>query len=63
MTIDVVVDIYIVLEVNMIIEYGVCRNVRKCAGGDELSSTCRTTEGLKVVNGLECKIACSSSKV
>ncbi|KAB2042110.1 hypothetical protein ES319_D02G193000v1 [Gossypium barbadense] len=39
------------------------RNVRKCAGGDELSSTCRTTEGLKVVNGLECKIACNSSKV
>ena len=42
---------------------GVCRNIRKCVGGDELSSTCRATEGLNVVNGLECKIACNSSKV
>ena len=41
---------------------GVCRNIRKCVGGDELSSTCQAT-GLKVVNGLECKIACNSSKV
>ncbi|XP_022776020.1 paired amphipathic helix protein Sin3-like 4 isoform X2 [Durio zibethinus] len=39
------------------------RNIRKCVGGDELSSTCRATEGLKVVNGLECKIACNSSKM
>ncbi|XVF84864.1 hypothetical protein PTKIN_Ptkin17bG0073500 [Pterospermum kingtungense] len=39
------------------------RNIRKCKGGDELSSTCQATEGLKVVNGLECKIACNSSKV
>ncbi|XP_022727045.1 paired amphipathic helix protein Sin3-like 4 isoform X2 [Durio zibethinus] len=38
------------------------RNIRKCGGGDELSSTCQAT-GLKVVNGLECKIACNSSKV
>ncbi|XWS34893.1 hypothetical protein CRYUN_Cryun21dG0076100 [Craigia yunnanensis] len=39
------------------------RNIRKCVGGDELSSTCQAIEGLKVVNGLECKIACNSSKV
>ncbi|TYJ13700.1 hypothetical protein E1A91_A10G067600v1, partial [Gossypium mustelinum] len=39
------------------------RNVRKRVGGDELSSTCRETEGPKVVNGLESKIACNSSKV
>ncbi|KAL4362985.1 hypothetical protein GQ457_04G006650 [Hibiscus cannabinus] len=39
------------------------RNIRKCAGGDDLSSTCQATEGLKIVNGLECKIACNSSKV
>ncbi|XWS68918.1 hypothetical protein CRYUN_Cryun04dG0134600 [Craigia yunnanensis] len=39
------------------------RNIRHCVGGDELSSSCRATEGLNVVNGLECKIACNSSKV
>ncbi|KAG4124857.1 hypothetical protein ERO13_D10G063700v2 [Gossypium hirsutum] len=39
------------------------RNVRKCVGGDKLSSTCRETKGPKVVNGLESKIACNSSKV
>ncbi|KAK6281649.1 hypothetical protein POUND7_015474 [Theobroma cacao] len=39
------------------------RNIRKCVGGDELSSTSQVTEGLKIVNGLECKIACNSSKV
>ncbi|XP_039011214.1 paired amphipathic helix protein Sin3-like 4 [Hibiscus syriacus] len=39
------------------------RNIHKCAGGDDLSSTCRTTRGLKIVNGLECKIACNSSKI
>nr|KJB70313.1 hypothetical protein B456_011G067600 [Gossypium raimondii] len=39
------------------------RNVRKCVGGDKLSSTCRETKGPKVVNGLESKIACDSSKV
>ncbi|KAK8655383.1 hypothetical protein V6N13_107963 [Hibiscus sabdariffa] len=39
------------------------RNIRKCAGGDDLSSIWQTTEGLKIVNGLECKIACNSSKV
>ncbi|GKV22786.1 hypothetical protein SLEP1_g32612 [Rubroshorea leprosula] len=36
-----------------------CRYV----GGDEFSATCQAMEGLKVVNGLECKIASNSSKV
>ncbi|MBA0779336.1 hypothetical protein Gotri_003596, partial [Gossypium trilobum] len=39
------------------------RNVCKCVGGDKLFSTCRETKGPKVVNGLESKIACNSSKV
>ncbi|XVE75149.1 hypothetical protein DITRI_Ditri12bG0072300 [Diplodiscus trichospermus] len=39
------------------------RNIRRCAGGDEVSSTCQASSGLKLVNGLECKIACNSSKV
>ncbi|XP_028946701.1 paired amphipathic helix protein Sin3-like 4 isoform X2 [Malus domestica] len=30
---------------------------------DELSAICEAMEGLKVANGLECKIACHSSKV
>jgi paired amphipathic helix protein Sin3a len=38
------------------------RNKLKCTDGDELS-ICQAMEGLQVVNGLECKIACSSSKV
>jgi hypothetical protein len=41
----------------------VCRNIHKDANGDELSATCQAMEGLQVVNGLECKIACNSSKV
>ncbi|XP_050947130.1 paired amphipathic helix protein Sin3-like 4 isoform X3 [Cucumis melo] len=39
------------------------RNKRKYACGDENSAACHALEGLKIVNGLECKIACSSSKV
>lgn len=39
------------------------RNKRKYARGDEFSVACQAMEGLQVVNGLECKIACSSSKV
>ncbi|XP_057948540.1 paired amphipathic helix protein Sin3-like 4 isoform X2 [Malania oleifera] len=39
------------------------RNKRKYTRGDEYSTTCLAMEGLKVVNGLECKIACNSSKV
>ncbi|KAK6931145.1 Histone deacetylase interacting domain [Dillenia turbinata] len=38
------------------------RNKRKYASGDE-STTCQAMEGLQIGNGLECKIACSSSKV
>ena len=40
-----------------------CRNKRKYELGDELSATSQAMEGLRVMNGLECKIACSSSKV
>uniref|UniRef100_A0A5B6ZFS1 Putative paired amphipathic helix protein Sin3-like 4 isoform X2 n=1 Tax=Davidia involucrata TaxID=16924 RepID=A0A5B6ZFS1_DAVIN len=39
------------------------RNKRRYACGDEISATCQAMEGLQVVNGLECKIACNSSKV
>ncbi|XP_038713582.1 paired amphipathic helix protein Sin3-like 4 isoform X4 [Tripterygium wilfordii] len=39
------------------------RNKHKYAGGDEFSSTCQAMEGLQIGNGLECKIACNSSKV
>ncbi|XP_022151191.1 paired amphipathic helix protein Sin3-like 4 isoform X1 [Momordica charantia] len=39
------------------------RNKRKYACGDENSAACHALEGLKIVNGLECKIACNSSKV
>jgi len=38
-----------------------CRNKRKYAISDEYSS--QTLDGLQIINGLECKIACSSSKV
>lgn len=41
----------------------VCRNIHKYANGDEFSTTCQAMEGLQVLNGLECKIACTSSKV
>ncbi|KAK9272549.1 hypothetical protein L1049_002922 [Liquidambar formosana] len=39
------------------------RNKRKYAGLDEFSAACVAMEGVHVVNGLECKIACSSSKI
>nr|XP_011463409.1 PREDICTED: paired amphipathic helix protein Sin3-like 4 isoform X2 [Fragaria vesca subsp. vesca] len=39
------------------------RNKRKYASSDDLSAICQAMEGLKVANGLECKIACHSSKV
>lgn len=39
------------------------RNKRKYDCGDEISATDQAMEGLLVVNGLECKIACNSSKV
>ena len=41
----------------------VYRNIHKYANGDEFSTTCQAMEGLQVLNGLECKIACTSSKV
>ncbi|XP_015965288.1 paired amphipathic helix protein Sin3-like 4 isoform X1 [Arachis duranensis] len=37
------------------------RNKRRYACGDDISS--EAVEGLQVINGLECKISCSSSKV
>ncbi|KAH9609157.1 hypothetical protein KSS87_002383 [Heliosperma pusillum] len=39
------------------------RNKRKYSSGFELSNAYEAMEGLQVVNGLECKIACTSSKV
>lgn len=40
-----------------------CRNKRKFKCGDELFAISQAMQGLQVVNGLECKIACNSSKV
>ena len=42
---------------------GFCRNKRKYASNDDFSSNSQAMEGLQVTNGLECKIACNSSKV
>ncbi|KAK9277386.1 hypothetical protein L1049_006929 [Liquidambar formosana] len=39
------------------------RNRRKYVRGDDFSATYQAMEGLQLVNGLECKIACNSSKV
>lgn len=39
------------------------RNKSRCASNDDFSATCQAMEGLQVINGLECKIACNSSKV
>ncbi|XP_047309262.1 paired amphipathic helix protein Sin3-like 4 isoform X2 [Impatiens glandulifera] len=39
------------------------RNKRKNEWSDDLSSRSQITENLHIVNGLECKIACTSSKV
>ncbi|KAM0958184.1 hypothetical protein ACFX13_023925 [Malus domestica] len=39
------------------------RNKRKYAGQDESSAFCRAMDGVQLVNGLECKIACNSSKI
>lgn len=41
----------------------ICRNLRKFAYGDECSAICMAMEDIQVVNGLECKISCNSSKV
>ncbi|CAN6708712.1 unnamed protein product [Malus baccata var. baccata] len=39
------------------------RNKRKYAGQDESSAFCRAMDGVQLGNGLECKIACNSSKI
>ncbi|KAI8032314.1 Paired amphipathic helix protein Sin3-like 2 [Camellia lanceoleosa] len=39
------------------------RNKRKYADFDESSAICKAMEGACVVNGLECKMTCSSSKI
>ncbi|XP_020968501.1 paired amphipathic helix protein Sin3-like 2 [Arachis ipaensis] len=39
------------------------RNKRKFGDIDELSGITSAMEGVKLINGLECKIACSSSKI
>ncbi|XAR64997.1 hypothetical protein NMG60_11008924 [Bertholletia excelsa] len=39
------------------------RNKRKYEFGGEFSATSQAVEGLQVMSGLECKIACNSSKV
>ncbi|WOK93445.1 paired amphipathic helix protein Sin3-like 4 isoform X2 [Canna indica] len=39
------------------------RNKRKCGVEDEYASTCKAMDVIQVINGLECKISCSSSKV
>ncbi|MED6209113.1 hypothetical protein PIB30_051552 [Stylosanthes scabra] len=39
------------------------RNKRKYGDSDELSGITSAMEGVKLINGLECKIACSSSKI
>ncbi|KAE9590399.1 putative transcription regulator Others family [Lupinus albus] len=39
------------------------RNKRKYEGLDEFSAICSAMEGVKVINGLECKISCNSSKI
>ena len=40
-----------------------CRSKRKYAGLDEYSATSKAMEDVGLFNGLECKIACNSSKV
>ncbi|KAK9090560.1 hypothetical protein Sjap_023737 [Stephania japonica] len=39
------------------------RNIRNYPCDDEYSASCKAMEGIQVLNGLECKIACNSSKV
>lgn len=41
----------------------ICRNKRKFSACDETSVMCEAMEGFKILNGLECKIACTSYKV
>jgi paired amphipathic helix protein Sin3a len=39
------------------------RNKRKHSNNDEPSDSLKAMDGIKVVNGLECKISCKTSKV
>jgi paired amphipathic helix protein Sin3a len=39
------------------------RNKRKQSNNDEPSDSMKAMDGIKVVNGLECKISCRTSKV
>ncbi|XP_020097203.1 paired amphipathic helix protein Sin3-like 4 [Ananas comosus] len=39
------------------------RNKRKQGSDDDYSTTCKAMDGIRVINGLECKISCNSSKV
>ncbi|XP_039159223.1 paired amphipathic helix protein Sin3-like 2 isoform X2 [Eucalyptus grandis] len=39
------------------------RNKRKYVSPDESSALCMVMEGARIINGLECKIACNSSKI
>jgi hypothetical protein len=39
------------------------RNKRKHSNNDEPSDSMKAMDGIKVVNGLECKISCKTSKV
>ncbi|CAH2055356.1 unnamed protein product, partial [Thlaspi arvense] len=39
------------------------RNLRPHTGLDDLAALCKAMEGVEVVNGLECKMSCSSYKI
>ncbi|XP_010463539.1 PREDICTED: paired amphipathic helix protein Sin3-like 1 isoform X2 [Camelina sativa] len=39
------------------------RNLRPYTGLDDLAALCKAMEGVEVVNGLECKMSCSSYKI
>ncbi|KAJ0229578.1 Paired amphipathic helix protein Sin3-like 2 [Hirschfeldia incana] len=39
------------------------RNMRGYSGLDDLAIACKAMEGVKVINGLECKMSCSSYKI
>ncbi|CAN6992829.1 unnamed protein product [Brassica oleracea var. botrytis] len=39
------------------------RNMRGYSGLDDLAVACKAMEGVKVINGLECKMSCSSYKI
>ncbi|ESQ41476.1 hypothetical protein EUTSA_v10012461mg [Eutrema salsugineum] len=39
------------------------RNMRRYSGLDDLAVACKAMEGVEVINGLECKMSCSSYKI